>query len=170
MKQVLTAAMTLIALSLAFVPAHADQVAGVAWTCQIEADLEGFEAGFIVVVKSFEGTGEMRCQSLTGQYYKTFPVSINIKGAGLGFGVSIPNNLKFITGDIGVAHPGYLYGQYSAGVSADGTFIDVGGSVGLNLALSKKGVSARAVVIGGDSEGLLGAVTGSVVSIRPLKN
>lgn len=167
MKHVLTTAMTLIALTFGFLPAHADP--GVAWTCQIEADLEGFEAGFFIVVKSFQGTGEMRCQSVTGGYYKTFPIAMEIKGAGLGFGVSIPNNLKFITGDIGVAHPGYLYGQYSAGLSADGTLIDVGGSVGLNLALSKKGASLRAVLIAGDSEGLLGAVTGSVVSIRPLK-
>ncbi len=170
MKKVLITATALLALSLGSSTAHADPVSGLTWTCQIEADLEGFEAGFIIVVKSFEGTGEMRCQSVTGDYYKTFPIAIEIKGAGLGFGVSIPNNLKFITGDIGIAHPGYLYGQYSAGLAADGTLIDVGGSVGLNLALSKKGASLRAMLIAGNSEGLLGAVTGSIVTIRPLKN
>ncbi len=84
-----------------------------------------------MVVKWFEGYGEMRCQAVTGDVIKTFPIYMQIKGAGLGFGVSIPKNLKFVTGDIGVTKPGYLYGQYSGGLQADGTFIDIGGTVGL---------------------------------------
>lgn len=170
MKQILSSLMVVAVLALNGAPAQADQVAGVAWTCQIQADLDGFQAGFLVVVKSFEGEGEMRCQSMTGEYYRTFPIAISIKGAGVGFGVSIPNNLRFITGDIGVANPGYLYGQYSAGISADGTLIDIGGSVGLNISLSKKGASMRGVLVSSDSEGLLGAITGSIVNIRPLKH
>lgn len=149
--------------------ASADNASGPLWTCQIETELEGFEAGFIVVVKSLEGEGEMRCQSIDGAYHKTFPIRMEITGAGLGFGVSLPKNLHFLTGDVGVTDPGYLYGKYNGGLSADGTLVDIGGTVGLGVAFSKRGASVRGVLAGGEADGLLGAITGSVVRISPRK-
>lgn len=168
MKALSLSLATLFALIATPIVSQANPATGPLWSCQIEADLEGFEGGFIVVVKSFEGTGEMRCQSVTGDVLKRFPVAIDIRGAGLGFGVSIPRNLRFVTGDVGVTQPGYLYGKYSVGISADGTIGDVGGSVGLNLSFSKRGMSFRGMLVGSESEGLLAAVTGSVLTIRPL--
>lgn len=141
---------------------------GPAWSCRIHANLEGFEGGFVVVVKSFEGRGEMRCRSIDGATLRRFPIHMSIKGAGLGVGLSLPRNLRFVTADIGVTHPGYLYGQYSGGISADGTLIDLGGTVGLSISFSKRGASVRGVLAGGEVSGLMGAITGSIVHIRPL--
>lgn len=148
--------------------AQAKEVSGPLWTCQIEANLEGFEVGVFVAVKSFEGEGEMRCQAVNGDVIKTFPIYMEIKGAGLGFGFSIPENLHFLTGDIGVTDPGYLYGKYNGGLTADGTLIDIGGTVGLGVSFSKRGAAVRGVLAGGEATGLLGAITGSIVRITPL--
>ena len=168
MKNVLMSLVSLMTVAMMAAPAQAD-VAGVAWTCQIEADLDGFEGGFIIVVKSFEGRGEMRCQAVTGHEYRTFPIAIDIKGAGVGFGVSVPNNLRFVTGDLGVTSPSQLYGRYNLGVSADGTLIDIGGSVGVNVSFSRKGLALRGVLASQEADGLMGAITGASMTIRPLR-
>lgn len=158
----------LVAVTAKSQMAAADQVAGPLWSCQIEADLQGFEVGVFIAVKSLEGEGKMKCKSVTGDVHKTFPIYMEIKGAGLGFGYSEPKNLKFLTGDIGVTNPHYLYGRYGGGLSADGTLVDMGGTVGLGVSFSKRGAAVRGVLAGGDAEGLLGAITGSIVQITPL--
>jgi hypothetical protein len=169
MKNVMMSLTVFLASLMSPQTALADHASGPLWTCQIEAELDGFEAGVFVVVKSLEGEGEMRCQSIDGAYHKTFLIRMEITGLGLGFGYSEPKNLHFLTGDVGVTDPGYLYGKYNGGLTADGTLVDIGGTVGLGVAFSKRGASVRGVLAGGESEGLLGAVTGSVVRISPRK-
>lgn len=140
---------------------------GPAWGCTMKVHLEGWEVGIFVAVKHFEGDGMMECKSVTGDVLRSFPIHMEINGAGLGFGLSIPENLEFLAGDIGVSDPRAIYGKYSGGISADGTLIDVGGTVGVGVAFSKRGASIRGIVAGGEAQGILGAITGSVVEISP---
>lgn len=131
----------------------ANQLTGPAWVCDLDANVEGFSAGFILNVTEIEGYGEIVCSRPADQMYVTVPVMVKLGGVGFGFGISKVKDMQVYTLNVGVTDPADMLGKFNAGLEADFTFIAGGAGVQVGVK-GNNGLSFDVGVSAKQAEGL----------------
>ncbi|MGE0631273.1 MAG: hypothetical protein AB7O96_02620 [Pseudobdellovibrionaceae bacterium] len=132
---------------------------GPLWACDLNANLQGYEAGLGLSVKKLAGPGVISCVALDGSEQVQVPVNVEIKGYGAGLGWSRTNAIKMVGVGMGaVSNPQSLAHNYKLGVSAGAALVRAGIGFDAAFSTSRQGGGLEIGLIGKDVQGLSLAV------------
>ncbi len=139
---------------------------GPLWACSITGNLSGYSFSPVISIQYLSGTGYLSCSTVNNERIDV-PISMKLRGLGLGLGFSKIRNVVISTASIGVANsPDALIGSYSVGASAGGTLFAAG--VSFDTALNVKrdgGLSFDIGLTGLDAKGLELKLQGMVFEV-----
>ncbi len=162
MKKLLVAAMLCLG-SLTAVSADAD----LAWQCNLEGNIDGYDAGFIISVGYLKGEAHLDCTSINGD---TVTKKVMLKMVALGFGYDLARitNVDVKAFNVGVSDPGQMTRQFRVSISAGATLFNLGYEPDLSLQLSNGGVAFELGLFSKEAIGLGAHIRRNILTISEI--
>ncbi len=149
-KVLLSCVLSVLGLSAVNAQAHQHRaLPALVWACELSAISENPQGGaFILKEVNFRGAGLMSCIDSLGRVYPSQPVSVSLRGGGIGLVVSGPlQKIMVLSVDGGLKSPRHMYTSYTINAGLGVNLI--AGSVQAAAGLGRNGVKVS-VQLGND--------------------